>query len=260
MANYVDASTQTKWAGLMQRESVRPDILLSPPRDTTTPPDDMLTDKLQFVYGVPACPEPGPVYSNAAPPLSLVYRRMNKAGLVPRIEMPPAEDLDDEVLSSPPPTHALLSPLPEANKRHAGHTPLIAHSPASEKERVLAKEVATGEQAADGAASPDLDRALIGALTLPSNPVDGTEDTIELSALDSVLSHIAKQQAALRSDFDEENKAKSPPEKGSSGSTDDGLPLSRKVSAGSRRSAAEEYDGVLLKSPPSNFGAPLGSL
>jgi hypothetical protein len=259
MANYVDASTQTKWAGLMQRESVRPDILLSPPRDTTTPPEEMLTDKLQFVHGVPSCPEPRPVHPSAAPALSLLERRMNKAGLVPRIEMPPS-DLNDEMPMSPPPTHALLSPLPEANKRHAGHTPLISHSPASDKEPVIAKKVAKEEQAADGAASPDADIALTGALTLPSNPVDGTEDTIELSALDNVLSHIAKQQAALRSDFDDENKSKSPPERGSAGTTDDGLPLSRKVSADSRRSAAEEYDGVRLKSPPSNFGAPFGSL
>jgi hypothetical protein len=248
MAPYSDAGTQTKWAGLMQQETVRPDTLLSPPLDTTTPPDEMITGKPQFVYGVPTIGEPqhhSPTSTTRGPPpLSLLERRLNRAGLDPHISLPdaslPASELNDEVPMSPPTTRALipraLSPEPEA-------AVIPEPEPAPEK-----------------AATPDLDEALTGALTLPANPVDGTAEHIELNALDQVLSKIAKQQATLRGEFDDDDE---PPkaEHVESTADDDGLRLSRKGSAESHKSGAtEEYDGVILKSPPSNFGAPLGSL
>jgi hypothetical protein len=260
---YVNAGTQTKWAGLTQRETVRPDILLSAPPNTTTPPDEMITGKPQFVYGVTSIAQPQFVpHRPAPPPSSLLERRQNRLGLDAHIPMPSASlsDLNDEGPMSPPTTRALLSPLPEANKRHAGHTPLIprALSPAP---GTLPEEQAPEQDATnDQNASPDLDQALTGALTLPSNPVDGAEDRIELSALDKVLGKIAKQQAELRGEFDDEPAPKPDP-KTDEIDLEDGLRLSRKGSADSHRSGAtEEVDGVILKSPPSNFGAPLGSL
>jgi hypothetical protein len=262
MANYVDAGSQTIWAGLMQRETVRPDILLSPPRDTTTPPDEMMiTEKSQFVHGIPSITQPQHKHQDPAATMSLLERRLNRVGLDPHMVLPSSE-LNDEVPRSPPPTQALLSPLPEANKRHAGHTPLIprALSPAPEAEAPLENEHQTMK---DGTATPDVDEALTGALTLPSNPVDGAEDHIELDALDHVLSKIAKQQATLRGEGldDDEPEPKAQPTSALIDTAEDGLRLSRKGSADSRRSGAtEEYDGVILKSPPSNFGAPLGSL
>jgi hypothetical protein len=137
-----------------------------------------------------------------------------------------------------------------------------ALSPTDEVGSELVKQEATKQQAvADGSASPDVDTALTGALTLPANPVDGAEDSIQLDALDHVLGKIAKQQAILRGEFDDEPESKTHSQADAVDATDDGLSLSRKGSADSRRSTAtEEYDGVILKSPPSNFGAPLGSL
>jgi hypothetical protein len=80
-----------------------------------------------------------------------------------------------------------------------------------------------------------------------------------------MLGKIAKQQATLRGEFDDDEDSKPEPNPSSKekveDSTEDGLPLSRKGSADSRRSGTtEEVDGVILKTPPSNFGAPLGSL
>jgi hypothetical protein len=260
MANYVSQGTQTEWAGLTQREIVRPEFFLSPPRDTTTPPDEMITDKVQFVHGVPHILQP-----MSPPSASLLERRQNRAGLNPHISLPAAKiashELNDEVPLSPPTTRALLSPLPEANKRHAGHTPLIPRALSPEPDAAVAEE----EQAPaeDKVATPDVDEALSGALTLPTNPVDGSDEShFGLDALDKVLSKIERQQKELRGEFDDDTPAKSKPSPELvDGPTEDGLPLSRKGSADSHRSnATEAFDGVILKSPPSNFGAPLGSL
>jgi hypothetical protein len=128
------------------------------------------------------------------------------------------------------------------------------------------QEAVQPDAAEDKVATPDADEALSGALTLPSNPVDGAADHIELATLDRMLGRIAKQQAILRGEFADEESAESKPKPETNSSpkaetTEDGLPLSRKGSADSHRSGAtEEVDGVILKSPPSNFGAPLGSL
>jgi hypothetical protein len=265
---YVTTGTQTEWAGLMQRETVRPDIFLSPPPNTTTPPDEMITEKAQFMHGFPAIASPPHVLEPTAPSTSLLERRKNRAGLNPHIPLPPAEiashELNDEVPRSPPTTHALLSPLPEANKRHAGHTPLIprALSPAMEVSDASLAPV-QASKADDRVATPDADEGLTGALTLPTNPIDGSDDRhIGLNQLDQVLSKISRQQAELRGEFpDEPAKLSSPTVKVMDMSNEDGVPLSRKGSADSYRSGmTEELDGVILKTPPSNFGAPFGSL
>ncbi|KAH7379408.1 hypothetical protein DE146DRAFT_317713 [Phaeosphaeria sp. MPI-PUGE-AT-0046c] len=281
MAVGIDVGTQTDWAGLVKHDLVRPDTFLVPPSDTPTPPDDMLTEKPQFIHAVPEIRRPPPVKpTRPFQTASLLERRANRANLDPHFTLP-LDELNDEVPLSPPTSRALLSPLPEANKRHAGHTPLIdrALSPAEEAEVRLpvAEELEVQAPAEDRAATPDLDEALTGALTLPPNPVDGAEDHIELSALDKVLGKIAKQQAVLRGEFDDDEtspktESTMPVSKRRAGSksetqsdalemTDDGLALSRKGSADSHRSGAtEEIDGIILKTPPSNFGAPLGSL
>jgi len=264
MANYVHASTQTKWAGLMQRDNVRPDALvLSPPlSNTPTPPGDvMLTQKPQFMYGgaIPTIAKPPtPDDHPTSPTQTLLERRRNLLGLDARLDMPTASHkLNDEVPFSPPTTHALLSPIPEANKRHAGHTPLIPRSLSPEPERAQ-------EQAADDD-DYDRDEGLKGALTLPSNPTDGTDDEqhIGVLALDKVLRKIEKQQKTLRGEFDDDEPATDVDATPRSNSVDaavEDLTLSRKGSADSRRSNTEEFDGVLLKTPPSNFGAPFGQL
>lgn len=261
---YRDAATQTLWAGLMQRTSVRPELLLSPPKDTTTPPDEMLTEKEQF-HDIPSFPatqstrpkENNGLGYNLSPKSTLLERRKNHPGLIAPIAMPET-GFSDEVPLSPPPTHAVLSPLPEANIRHAGHTPLRQPSPPVEGESagtVTAKQIAEPVDA-DRIATPDEDVGLNGALTLPTNPVDGAEDHIGLDALDSVLSKIAKQQAILRGEFDEDDDKKAKEEEPEP--VEEDLALSRKGSADSRKS--EVVDGVLLKTPPSNFGAPFGQL
>jgi hypothetical protein len=269
MPDYVHASTQTRWAGLMQKDTVRPDALfLSPPKDTPTPPDDMLTQKPQFMYGgaVPTIKPPSPqehILPSTPPTSTLLERRRNLLGLNARIELPRVpHELNDDVPFSPPTTHALLSPLPEANRRHAGHTPLIPRSLSPEPEK-LAAALAT---VADDNMTPDLDEdeGLKGALTLPSNPMDGTQDPnhIGLEALNEVLGKISKQQRTLRGEFDDDDEpdVKAAPRIDSIDAALEDLSLSRKGSADSRRSNMEEVDGVLLKQPPTNFGAPFGQL
>lgn len=270
MPDYVHASTQTRWAGLMQKDTVRPDaLLLSPPHDTPTPPDEMLTQKPQFMYGgaVPTIKPPSPQehqFPSTPPAATLLERRRNLLGLDARIEMPRAShELNDEIPFSPPTTHALLSPLPEANRRHAGHTPLIPRSLSPEPEK-LAEAHDTVD---DDSMAPELDedKGLTGALTLPSNPMDGTQDAdhIGLKALNEVLGKISKQQRTLRGEFDEDEPGKDAKEFPRIDSVDaalEDLSLSRKGSADSRRSNMEEVDGVLLKQPPTNFGAPFGQL
>lgn len=308
--------TQTEWAGLVKTDVVRPDMFLlsshSPPPDTPTPPHDdmMLTEKPQFIHAVPQIrrqapvqPEPFEVESSSQLPRppqtsSLLARRA--ANLNPHIALPsssrPVNELNDEVPLSPPTTRALLSPLPEANTRHAGHTPLIdrALSPAeegAEPHLPIAEELEVQPPEDDRVATPDLDEALTGALTLPSNPVDGAEDHIELSALDKALGKIAKQQAVLRGESDDEDEPAPTAEASSAtidptpqaesstaagtrraGSarepisdflemTDEGLKLSRVGSADSNCSGpVEAIDGIKLKQRSLNFGAPMGQL
>lgn len=208
----------------------------------------------------------------------LLARRQNRPNFIPHIDLPSPElravaagILNDEVPASPPPSALVLSPLPEANKRFAGHTPLYAGSPSSdapkkqppsrhlqpvvpEKLKSLPvheliveqdpSEDADTEPQADNesqSTTPQQDIGLTGPLTLAPNPGDGSQDNILLSALDDELSKIAQQQA--RAD----------------GAADDGQPLSRQASSESRTSEVRPVDGVILKKTvPMNFGAPLG--
>lgn len=238
MANYVDSSTQTIWAGLAKRASIRPEILFTAP-DTTTPPDEIITEKGQTLDNMSATTS-----AHVAP--TLLERRKDRPGLVARISLPSSE-IDDEVLPSPPPTQALLSPVPAANKLHAGHTPLIPRAlspvPGDEEEQPVREE---------RVATPEYDQGLTGPLILPTNPVDGAEDHIALDVLDDELEKVAKEQ-------DRFSKLRDAPEPTPVETTDDGRSLSRKISTDSHKSEdVEVVDGVRLKSPPLNFGMPLG--
>jgi len=250
-----DAETQTVWAGLT-RMDVRPDILFTAP-DTTTPPAEMITDKLQGLDNVITGAQLGALDPNSSSFQSLLERRHKRPGMPTRISLP-ISDLDDEVFPSPAPTHALLSPLPEANKRFAGHTPLIprALSPVQDEGLAVEEPPAQEEQTLFG--TPPEDQPLIGPLMLPTNPVDGASDHIALDVLDDVLEQVAKDQ-------DRFSKLKDAPEPAAPPATADNaeedLPLSRKGSAESRNSCATEVvDGVRLKSPPLNFGVPIGQV
>ncbi|KAF1942290.1 hypothetical protein EJ02DRAFT_454486 [Clathrospora elynae] len=253
---YADAETQTIWAGLTKAD-VRPDILLTAP-DTTTPPAEMITAKPQgFDPPISAAQLGAANLFNTAGSsgMSLLERRQNRPVFTPHISLPNST-LDDELIPSPPPTQAMVSPLPEANKRHAGHTPLIprALSPVQPDEEQAAETLPVED---DRSATPEHDRGLMGPLMLPTNPVDGASDHIALDALDSQLSRIARNQ-------DRFNKLKDAPELTAAAALlddvdDEYLSLSRKGSSDSRKSSTTEVmDGVKLKSPPLNFGAPLG--
>ncbi|CBX97387.1 hypothetical protein IAQ61_007193 [Plenodomus lingam] len=291
---YADASTQTIWAGLTKGDLVRPEFLLTLP-DTTTPPDDMLTQKSQSVVAVPRSLRLQPRLP------SLWERRGNHPVLARGIPMPRpsiASRLGEELTASPPPTHAVLSPLPAANKLYAGHTPLIPGSPSPEDEDEDVKPPVASELVVeanddadinDQSTTPQQDPSLAGALslpTLPTNPLDGTEEFIVLNDLDRALEEVARDQerfARLKDAPDHapssSSASASPPASASASAsaaetspeqtestssservTDDGLSLSRKGSADSRTSNVSYVNGVPLKSPPLNFGVPMGQL
>ncbi|KAF2126225.1 hypothetical protein P153DRAFT_434007 [Dothidotthia symphoricarpi CBS 119687] len=286
-SNYCDAGTQTKWKGLTRGATVRPEALFSPPADTPTPPDDMMiTEKPQFLLQVeniaaisPGEPSPEEEQSLSRT-MSLLERRRNPSGLVAHIDLPanvlpddelsvlddqvPAKRrsmpvassmadelavLDDEILPSPPPTHAALTPLPAINRLHAGHTPPIPN---------LSMLSTVDDESRS--ATPQLDISLTGPLSLPSDPTQGAEDTIGLEALDDVLARIAKQQER----FSPQDAQESHQASGSSPTraTHNGRSASRKGSTTSRRPSdhIKPVDGVILKSPPLNFGAPIGQM
>ena len=95
-----------------------------------------------------------------------------------------------------------------------------------------------------------------GPLTLPAQPGDGTEDRIELKVLDEELERIAKEQGGA----DTEPETSSPGQH-----VEHGGQRSREASIndGLRRSSAdsvEVVDGVILKKPKMNMGAPLGQV
>lgn len=297
MANYVDASSQTEWAGLMQKSIVRPEALFSPYPDTSTPPEEPLTSKKQCVEDLPSMspaekrgqPQTPPESKESSKESSreclptmatspLLARRQNRPNFVAHIDMPSPEiqaldTLDDEVTVSPPPSGLVLSPVPEANKRFAGHTPLFPRSPSPdipkkqppgrhlnpivpEKLQSLpVHELIVEQDPSDDAdtepqpeeesrsMTPQEDIGLTGPLTLAPNPGDGTQDNILLSALDNELSKIAEQQHRV------------------AGAEEDGQPLSRQGSSESRISEVPPVDGVILKKTvPLNFGAPIGAV
>ena len=284
----------------MQKNIVRPDALFapSPYPDTSTPPDEPLTSKAQCVADLPSIlpakqrgqPQTPPHSKESSreevPTMStspLLSRRQNRPDFVPHIDLPSIDfsspemqalgTIDDEVQVSPPPSALVLSPVPEANKRFAGHTPLFPRSPSPDMPRrqppgrhlnpivpeklqsLPAHELLvepdssedTDTEAQPGkesqSATPQKDIGLTGPLTLAPNPGDGSQDNILLSALDEELSRIARQQARI------------------DGAAEDDQPLSRQGSSDSRTSEVRLVDGVILKKTvPLNFGAPLGEV
>jgi len=234
MSNYVSRATQTEIQGLVRDPAALPASLVPPP-DTPTPPDDMAIDKLQLPRGqAPASSKPSIDTRSMQP--SLLLKRKNRPSLIARISLPPS-DFGNENPLSPPPTETAMSPLPAANKLHAGHTPIIpcAMSPLPPDESART--------------TPDPDEGLSGPLTLPPQPGDGVGDTIPLSVLDQELEklRIAQENSSERSNSVVERDHT------------DKLPLSRKSSKdGWRPSTDEAVDGVILKKPKMNMGAPLG--
>ncbi len=260
MADYVDAGCQTIWAGLTQRSVVRPDIHFTAP-DTNTPPDDLITEKPQTLVEHP----PGNGQS-AHNKLTIHDRRtMHGPKLVTRIPLPHSK-LDSDALLSPPPTHALLSPLPAANKLYAGHTPRmpLALSPGEvDDEKLVQLQVAEATQTTDEGTlekdhlyTPEEDVGLKGPLSLPSLPTvfsDGADDHIALDALDEELTRIAREQERF-------SRLKDAPEPSKPSTIEEEVPLSRKTSSNHPYSTFDNDapDGVILKSPRMNFGAPIG--
>ena len=283
MPHYVDASAQTLIEGLARDPTVHPSALL-PPTDTTTPPDDMAIDKLQ----IDSTPTISKTNMDSPTSPTLLLRRKKRPSLVARISMPKSifdkVKFDDEDPASPPPTEAVLSPLPAANRLHAGHTPIIpgARSPLPQEE--------------SGPPTPVEDEALRGPLFLPPQPGDGAEDTIPLTALDAELERVRLEQ-----EKEEGEQSVSPPpaptddpnldpepsqplsavEPSNIPPSDDSTQLERNISNESRGSSdssdktgrstdysiatrrssaddAEVFDGVILKKPKMNLGAPLG--
>ncbi|KAF1961595.1 hypothetical protein CC80DRAFT_531461 [Byssothecium circinans] len=260
MANYVNQSTQTEISGLTRDAALLPAALFArPPRDTPTPPEDMMAvDKPQLsAEDTPTITKTNTNNLNESP--TLLLRRKNRPKLEARISMPEVVRLDAETPRSPPPTEAVMSPLPLQNRLYAGHTPIIPRSMSPLADPEEDDDEIVGETA-------QTDDALSGPLTLPPQPGDGTEDTIPLSVLDATLERLRLQQegeipAAAPNHPGETVERES--ESVSRVSTHDS-PSSRSRTSPTklRRQSADAdvlaVDGVLLKKPRINFGAPIG--
>ncbi|KAJ4369487.1 hypothetical protein N0V86_009322 [Didymella sp. IMI 355093] len=317
MANYVEASTQTEWAGLMQKNVVRPDLCSPAPYpNTSTPPEEPITNKQQTINDLASVslaeqrgqpqtpPQSKEQYQDAASTMStspLLARRQNRPDFVPHIDLPSPdmkatiEALDDEVPVSPPPSALVLSPLPEANRRFAGHTPLYVGSPNDTSKEVTPKRQASGrldinpivpkklqplpvhelvveqdpsedadtERDADRqleespSRTPQEDVGLTGPLALAPNPGDGTQDNhILLGALDDRLSKVAQEREEALAKL-----AQQQPQHHLEDAAEDEQPRSRQGSADSRASEVPGIDGVTFKKTvPLNFGAPIGTV
>lgn len=242
--NYVDRGSQTEIQGLAKDPATLPRALKSSPAatapaDTPTPPDDMALDNLSHFTQRPASTSNATSTANLQP--SMFLKRKQRPLMVARISLPADDLANDDDPQSPPPTEALMSPLPAANRLHAGHTPIIprALSPLPHS---------------SGPSSPPGDEGLTGPLTLPPQPGDGTEDTIPLHVLDQELEKLRLEQERGAGRSDSATEAETDHE-------DDAVPLSRRVSKEGQRHGGEEVevvDGVLLKKPRMNLGAPLG--
>lgn len=247
---------------------IRPDLLFTAP-NTTTPPAELVPDKQHDMATMTAPTPLGSLDAHATSFGGLLQKRQKRPELPTRISLPNSE-LDDEVLPSPPPTHAILSPLPEANKLHAGHTPLIprALSPVhDDQEPAAAEEQAPATEYYEPEPSMQADdQPLIGPLMLPTNPVEGASDHIALDVLDDVLEKVAKDQdrfSRLKDAPEPEVAQPDPPAAPPAADAHSGLPLSRNTSSDSRKSSnnnTEVVDGVRLKTPPLNFGVPIGQV
>lgn len=177
------------------------------------------------------------VNANVSP--TLLLRRKNRPSLVARISLPPSEFAESP--RSPPPTLAVMSPLPAANTLHAGHTPIFPRSLSPLQKR----------DDPSGQSTPEQDESLSGPLTLPPQPGDGTADRIELRVLDAELEKIAKEQDIAS----RQSPASSSP---SLNAQISGLDSRKGSSRRSSENEVEVVDGVILKKPKMNMGAPLG--
>ena len=117
---YVDKAVQTTLAGLAKHPAPTPAAL-----DTaiTTPPPDMPTKNLTLPSEATAAISKSMAGSMNLSPNAL---RKKRPSLVTRISLP--EDSDGRRSPPPTPTHAGLSPPPERNRLHAGHTPMLPRS------------------------------------------------------------------------------------------------------------------------------------
>jgi hypothetical protein len=235
MPDYVDKSSQTTIAGLAKHPLQIPPILVD---QSTTPPEDTRDKNLSQPPSSQAALSASTMQAanlNASPSMLLRKKRPN---LVARISLPPL-GFDAESPPSPPPTQAVLSPLPLNNRLHAGHTPI-------EPGRSLSPLPGGDDISRESTPEPDQDASLQGPLMLPALPGDGSEDRIELRALDNVLERIATEQGTLEQPVAESSSSQSA-EAGRHGSRQ-----------GSTDSQVEVVDGVRLKTPRMNMGAPLG--
>lgn len=177
----------------------------------------------------------------------------------------PTPDVDAEGPRSPPPTFAAMSPLPAANRLHAGHTPIIprSRSPLQEPEQPQEQEQEQ-EQDENRQPSPDVDKALSGHLTLPADPhdLDGSDDRIMVSVLDARLETVARNRQLEPEESSVDQDTEQNTENGGDNSENGGNSNRQDVPETGRRSSADEVDdidGVILKkNTPMNMGAPLG--
>lgn len=240
-SNYVDHSTQTNIQGLARDSRPAPRGLSPPPsapipqHQPTEVEDNGVKDNGN---GQGKATDMSPAQD---PP------RKKRPPFNARISLP-TPDIDAEGPRSPPPTYAAMSPLPAANRLHAGHTPIIprSRSPLQEPDRPEPEP----KQDESGHATPDRDPPLSGALTLPSHPGDGADDKITVKTLDAELEKIAKEQR-------KEQTSSTEPDTENGGDT-----KREEQNETAQRSSAddvEDIDGVLLKkNTKMNMGAPLG--
>ncbi|KAF2714678.1 hypothetical protein K504DRAFT_8049 [Pleomassaria siparia CBS 279.74] len=256
MAHYVDSSTQTIIAGLSKHPAPVPAVLSFPP-DASTPPDEMPSRDLSL----PAKATPSTKMNVGSSSISptLLLRRQIRPKLVARISLPPNE-YDTHAPLSPPSTQACMSPLPAANTLHAGHTPLCPRSRSRSRSRSpLRSPLRMQDDPRDRSepATPEQEDEIVltGPLTLPLQPGDGTANHIELRVLDAELERIAHhQQVGSRQQTPETSSP-------TLVSEISGVDRSRRGSPRqSSENEAEVVDGIRLKKPKMNMGAPLGQL
>lgn len=129
-----------------------------------------------------------------------------------------------------------------------------------------------------GDRTPDLDEALKGPLALPLLPSDGCADRIELKVLDAELEKIARERSNPNTPGEnEDDSGASSPTLGR-GSPSDGTGEARDTQEEQRGlegkadsdmsprkispplDEVDMVDGVILKKPRMNMGAPLGQV
>ncbi|KAF2180718.1 hypothetical protein K469DRAFT_269465 [Zopfia rhizophila CBS 207.26] len=237
---YVDNSAQTIIAGLTKHLSPFPPVLTH--TSTTTPPDDV-PDKLLTKFDTPPMISTTDTDGMTTSP-TLLPKRRKRPPLVTRISLPGLE-VGSEGPRSPPPTDAILSPLPAANVLHAGHTPIVP--------RALSPLHMQDES---GESTPEMEEPLTGPLTLPAVLGDGAADRIELKVLDAELEKIAQEQGNSHHDDNASVSTSQNVERGGGGSRKGSTDVRRRSSA----DEVEVVDGVILKKPKMNLGAPLGQV